>query len=171
MNIRHSALVTLLLTAVAGPAAAQASKIAVVDTERAISECQLGLKNVETLKKLAAARQAELDNRKRKFDADREQLDRDTPKLKPDALDRRRKQLEQDATELSRLAMDYQREAEKKAQEMMAPLRSMAAELVEKIAADGGYELVIEKSAVRYSKVNSDLTAALIQALNAPPKR
>jgi outer membrane protein len=156
------------LVAVPGVAAAQ-SKIAVIDLRRAMVETEEGLRMQATLKKLFESRQVELDNKQRTLQQERESLEKDAKggKVGNDQLQRRYEKLQKDAGDLQALGAEYQREMQRKESEMTSPIYARIMGVVRRIAAQEGYEMVLEKQAVPYFRGDLELTDRAIQMYNS----
>jgi len=156
------------LVAVPGVAAAQ-SKIAVIDLRRAMVETEEGLRMQATLKKLFESRQVELDNKQRTLQQEKESLEKDAKggKVGTEQLQRRYEKLQKDAADLQALGMEYQREMQRKESEMTSPIYARIMGVVRRIAAQEGYEMVLEKQAVPYFRADLELTDRAIQMYNS----
>jgi outer membrane protein len=155
---------------VAAEATAEAqSKIAVIDVRRAMLETEEGLRVSATLKKLFDSRQVELDAKQRGLQQEKESLEKDAQnkKISQAELQRRYEKLQKEAGELQAIAMDYQREMQRKETEMTTPIYQRILGIVRRIAAQDGYEMVIEKSSVPYMRADLEITDRAIQMYNS----
>ncbi|MGK4005421.1 OmpH family outer membrane protein [Sorangium sp. So ce1036] len=160
------------------PAAAQ-SKIAVVDVRRAMLETEEGLRVQATLKKLFDSRQVELDTKQRALATEREKLDKEAQagKTPKDALQRRFETWQRQAAELQATMVDYQREMQRKESELTTPILQKVLGLLRRIAAQEGYDLILDKAAAPYYRADLELTDRAIQMYNsgqtgdAPPAK
>jgi outer membrane protein len=152
----------------AAPAAAQ-SKIAVVDVQRAVLDTEEGLRVQANLKKLFDSRQVELDGKQRALQADREALDKEAQagKTPKDVLQKKFEAWQKQYAELQSTTLEYQREMQRKEHEMTTPILTRILGLVRRIAAQEGYEMVLEKSAVPYFRTDLEITDRAIQMFNS----
>jgi outer membrane protein len=164
-----SALAALGLLASPAPAAAAETKVAVIDVRRAMLETEEGLRVSATLKKLFDSRQAEIDNKQRALQQDKDGLERDAKggKVSQEQLARRYEKLQKDAADLQVLGAEYQREMQRKETEMTTPIYARIMGIVRRIAAQDGFEMVLEKSAVPYFRADLELTDRAIQLYNS----
>jgi outer membrane protein len=157
-----------LLTA--APAAAEGTpiKIAVIDVRRAIAETEAGLRVQAQLKRIFDTRQGELETKNRQLQTDKEALEKEAQsgKTPKEALQKKYERLLQADAELQRLQVDSQREMARKEQELTTPILSGILEAVKRIAAQEGFEMVLEKSAVPYFRGDLELTDRAIQMFN-----
>ncbi len=160
------------LVASEGEAQAQtppAAKIAVIDVRRAVLETEQGLRVQSTLKKLFDSRQGELDQKQRQLQADKEALDKEIAagKTSKEAIAKKYEGLQKNFAELQQIQMDSQREMQRKEGEMTTPILQGVLEAVKRIAAQEGYEMVLEKSAVPYFRADLEVTDRAIQMYNS----
>ncbi len=162
------ALGCAFVAASAEPAAAQ-SKIAVIDVRRAVLETEQGLRVQATLKKLFDSRQVELDAKQRQIQQDKENLDKEAKagKTPKETLQKKYENLQQQAAEFQAITLDAQREMQRKESEMTTPILQGVLEAVKRIAAQDGYEIVLEKSAAPYFRADLELTDRVIQMYNS----
>ena len=173
---RLRSLKALALAAVAGgalllsaaPAAAQ-SKVAVIDVRRAVLETEQGLRVQATLKKLFDQRQGDLDAKQRQLQTDKEVLDKEAQggKVSKEVLQKKYETLQRAAAELQSSMVDSQREMQRKEGEMTTPILQGVLDAVKRIAAQDGFEMVLEKSAVPYFRGDLELTDRAIQLYNS----
>lgn len=152
----------------AAPASAQ-SKIAVVDVRRAMLETEEGLRVQATLKKLFDSRQVELDTKQRALSEERDKLDKEAQsgKTPKDALQRRFETWQRQAAELQATMVEYQREMQRKESELTTPILQKVLGLLRRIAAQEGYDLIIDKAAAPYYRADLELTDRAIQMYNS----
>ncbi|WP_433936263.1 OmpH family outer membrane protein [Sorangium cellulosum] len=150
------------------PASAQ-SKIAVVDVRRAMLETEEGLRVQATLKKLFDSRQVELDTKQRALADERDKLDKEAQagKTPKDALQRRFETWQRQAAELQATMVDYQREMQRKESELTTPILQKVLGLLRRLAAQEGYDLILDKSAAPYYRADLELTDRAIQMYNS----
>jgi outer membrane protein len=168
-----------------GPAPAMAQtappRIAVIDVRRAIAETEEGLRVQSKLKKLFETRQIDIEGKTRQLQDDKAVLEKEAqnPKVDKAILQKKYEKLVQLDGEIQRLQVEAQREMQRKEQEMTGPILAGILEAVKRIAAQEGFEMVLEKSAVPYFRGDLELTDRAIQMYNggttggakgAPPK-
>jgi outer membrane protein len=144
-----------------------ASQIAVVDTQRAVTETEDGLRVIATLRKLFDARQMELDKKQNELQKERDNLEKQRGVLSAAAFAERVEKWQTEAATVQQTFMEYNRELQKKQNELMQPILQQALQTVQKLATAEGFVMVIEKQAVPYVRPDLDLTERLISAYNA----
>lgn len=142
------------------------SKIAVIDLARAIFETEDGLRAQANLKKIQAKLQGDLEAKQREFMAKRDAYDKDKAKMAKDKLAQVEADLQQRIVEIQTMQMDSQREMQRQQSEIMLPIQQRVIGIVRRIAAQDGYEMVLEKSAVPYMRADLEITDRAIQMYN-----
>ena len=160
------------LAAVARPtpslaADARAPKIAVVDLQRAVLETEDGLRAQSTLRKYFERRQAELNARQEELLKKKEDLEKQAKVLSKEALARALDDWQRQLNELQGVYMSYENERVKKQNDVTAPIYARVTGLLRKVAQRDGYDLVLERQAVPYSKAELDVTDQLIVMYNS----
>src|SRR5262249_41187868 len=125
----------------AAPGAAEAQtppgRIAVIDMRRAVLETEQGLRVQATLKKLFDSRQVELDAKQRQLQADKEALDKkaQSGKVPKEQLQKDYESLVRQQADIQTTMMDYQREMQRREQEMTSPILQGILDAVKRISA------------------------------------
>lgn len=159
-----SLLVSVALIAFSGSAFAM--KIAVVDTQRAIMETEDGLRAQATLKKLFDKRQRELDKKQRDLQGEKEQIEKQRGVLSKAAYQKRAEKWQQEMVQLQQVFVEYNKELQKKENQLTRPIYRKAMGLIRRLAASTGFDMVLDKQAVPYFRADLDLTDRLIQLYN-----
>jgi outer membrane protein len=158
----------LALATLGGTARAE-GKFAIVDLRRAVIQTEDGLRVQARLKQLFDNRQQELDQKQRGLQDQKATLEKDAKAGKVSKADLQKKYetLQQQAMELQGMAMEYQREMERQDKELTGPIIDRMMALIRRVASQGGFDMVLDKSAVPYFRSDLDLTDRLIQLYNA----
>ncbi|MBI4703612.1 MAG: OmpH family outer membrane protein [Deltaproteobacteria bacterium] len=162
-----AAVTLLVLCAFPGLARAQA-RFAVIDLRRAVIETEDGLRVQAKLKQLFDSRQTELDGKQKDFQRAKEELDGEAKggKLAKPELAKKLERLQQQAAELQTTLVEYQREMQRQESEATTPILQRMLSLVARLAAQSGYDMVVDKSAVPYFRSDLDVTDRIIQMYN-----
>jgi outer membrane protein len=142
------------------------SKVAVVDTQRAIMETEDGLRAQATLKKLFDSRQRELDKKQVDLQKQREDIEKQRDVLGKDALQKRIETWQRDMMQLQAVYVDYNKELQKKQNEITQPIFEKTLALVRRMASTEGIDVVLDKQAVAYVRGDLDLTDRVIGLYN-----
>ncbi len=142
------------------------AKIAVIDTQRAIMETEDGLRAQATLKKLFDKRQHELDKKQVDLQKEREDIEKQRDVLSKGALQKRVEKWQREMMQLQTVFVEYNKELQKKQNELTSPIFSKAMNIIRRLASQDGFDLVVDKQAVPYVRSDLDLTDRVIQAYN-----
>ena len=148
------------------------SKIAYVDIQRAINECNAGkeakkaiTKDVEKFQRLIADKQKELQTMK-------ESLEKQALMLTPDARTHKEKEYQTKLRDFQRWADDTQNEMRQKQMEMERTISGGLIKVIQKIGAEEGYTFILERNEtiVLYASKAIDVTDRVIKAFDAQKK-
>jgi outer membrane protein len=147
---------------------AQATKIAVVDLQRAITETEDGRKAKDKLKKLFEGRQKELDKKQQDLKKLKDELDQQKNVLARDALEAKVESYQKQLVDLQQIYVDYQRELAEKEGELTKVIVERMERILRRMGQTDGYSLIVDRaSGVIYVPTNLDLTDVLIQRYNS----
>jgi len=147
-------------------------KIAYVDIQKAVNESNAGkeakkaiTKDVEKFQRLVADKQKELQ-------ALKESLDKQVLMLTPDARANKEKEYQNKLREFQRWGEDTQNEVNQKRVEMERNISAALLKVIQKIGADEGYTVILEKNEniVLYVSKSIDITDRVIKAYDAQKK-
>jgi len=167
-----SAGIVLLIGWWFGSAFAAELKVACVDIQRAVNECNGGkeakkaiIKEVQQYQRLAAEKQKELQTLK-------ESLDKQNPLLNPEAKATKEKEFQNKLREFQRWVEDTQNEINQKRLELERNISIGLLKVIRKIGADEGCVLILEKNEniVLFGSKSIDLTDRVIKAYDLQKK-
>jgi outer membrane protein len=147
-------------------------KIAYVDIQRAVNDCNAGkdakkviTKEVEKFQRLIADKQKELQTMK-------ESLDKQTLMMTPDARANKEREYQSKLREFQRWGEDSQNEVNQKRIELERNISSGLVKVIQKIGADEGYSLILEKNEniVLHISKALDITDRVIKVYDAQKK-
>lgn len=160
-----------------GPAAAPAQaapaaaplKIAILDTQKVLRDSEEGLRIEANLRKLFDAKQADLLQREKTLTQEYDALAQEEKnKGKADAaLEKKKNEFKQRYAVYQQAAMEFQRDFNKKQNDLYNPMLAKIGTVVMGIATKEGYDLVVEKQAAVYFKKDMEITERVIAAYNA----
>lgn len=172
-RFRLSLLATTIFTMLAGPAIlrAQTPKIAIVDFERAVVESAEGKKASEKFNTALQAKQADLEKRQKDIDDDTKKLQNGARTLSDTAKADLQRGIDKKNTDLQRLNEDAQKELQTMRDDLLRPIAERATALMNMMAAQEGYTLVVDisnpQTNVVYYNPKNDVTAELIKRIDA----
>ncbi|HZU83205.1 MAG TPA: OmpH family outer membrane protein [Polyangiaceae bacterium] len=160
-----SAALAVLLSLLGRPAAAQV-KVAVVDVQRAVMQTEDGLRAQATLKKLFDSRQQEINKKQQDLQKQKEDIDKQSRVLSQQALQKKVDDWQKQMVELQTTFVEYNKELEKKQKELTDPIFERVIGAIKRIAGSDGYDLIMDRATVAYSRADLDLTDRVIQLAN-----
>lgn len=170
-SLAMAALVLLAGLGGSSTAAAEDSslKVGYVDLQRALTSVEEGKEARQRLKQDYQSKQQKLNQKQKEVKKLKKELQQQSAMLSEEAKRRKQKQLQKKMRELQQTYMTLQRDLSKKeASETKEIFKEMRA-IVEEIANEKGYDLVLEKkrSSVLYANEAMDLTDELIERFEA----
>jgi outer membrane protein len=157
--------VVVAVLTLATPAWAQ-SKVAVVDTQRAIMETEDGLRAQATLKKVFDSKQRELDKKQADLQKERADIEKQRGVLSKEALQKRIDRWQRELVQLQSVFVEYNKELQKKQNELTQPIFRKTMGIIGRLARQDGYDVVVDKQAVPYVRSDLDLTDRVITLYN-----
>jgi outer membrane protein len=147
-------------------AAAQTMKVAVVDVQRAVMQTEDGLRAQATLKKLFDSKQQELNKKQIELQKQKEEIDKQSRVLSQQALQKKADDWQKQMVELQTTFVEYNKELEKKQKELTDPIFERVIGTIKRIAGTDGYDLIVDRATVAFSRSDLDLTDRVIQVAN-----
>ncbi len=166
-------LVTLALVLAAAPLAAVEAKIAVVDMQRALNECDAGKRAKDQVKAKFERSQNQLKKQREDLDRLKEDYERKATVLKDEERRNLEKDLESRGLEFKRKYEDFQRDLKETDAELTKSIVEELYELVRDYGEKHGYTLVLEASsgALLYNDKTVDVTDEIVKLHNASPHK
>src|SRR5580692_10412465 len=175
-SARLALVAALLFTGLFGASArADGMKVAVVDVQRAVMQTEDGLRAQASLKKMFDSRQQELNKRQTDLQKQKEDIDKQAKVLSQSALQKKVDDWQKQMVELQSTFVEYNKELEKKQKELTDPIFERVVSSIKRIAGTDGYDLIVDRATVAFSRSDLDLTDRVIQIANgssggsAPP--
>jgi outer membrane protein len=161
----------LLLMAV--PARAAELKVAVVDMQRALNECDAGKKAKDQVKAKFEKAQDQLKRQREELDRTRDDFDKKALVLKEEQRRDMEKDFEVKSLDFKRKYEDFQRDLKRTDSELTSGIVEQLYGIVAEIGQQKGYTMVLETSsgALLYSDKSVDITDEVIKLHNANPNR
>jgi outer membrane protein len=147
-------------------------KIASVDIQKAVNECQAGKEAKQTLSKEVEKYQVLITERQKELQGIKESLEKQSLMLTPDARMTREKELQTRLRDFQRWGEDVQNELNQRRAEMERSIFIGLQKVIQKVGADGGYTLILEKNEtiVLFISKPTDITDLVIKAFDAQKK-
>jgi len=152
---------------VALPAVAAEPKIGVVDFQRLAIESPQGKAVSESMRSEFAPRERTLQAQGQAVKAKEEKLQKDGATMSEEQRARAEKELRDSARDFERAKGEFQDDVNARRNEELSRLQRTIAEEVRTYGKAQGYDLILANEGVVYNASASDITAAVLQALQA----
>jgi outer membrane protein len=165
-----TALAVVLLL---GTAARAEPRIAVVDMQRALNECEAGKKAKDQVKAKFERSQDQLKRQREDLDRLKEDYDRKALVLKDEERRNLEKDLESRTLDFKRKYEDFQRDLKRTDAELTSTIVEDLYGVVREYGDKNAYTLVLEASsgALLYNDKAVDVTDEIVKIYNASPRR
>lgn len=145
---------------------AWAQKVAVVDTQRAMMETEDGLRMQANIKKVFDTKQQELEGKQQELERERADIEKQQEVVSEQAIRRRAEDWQREMVALQQMSVTYNQELQKKQAELTQPIYEKTMTLIRRIATTEGYDMVVDKQVVPYSRSDLDITDRVITMYN-----
>ena len=166
-------LAALVCLGTAVPVCATELRIAVVDMQRALNECDAGKRAKDQVKSKFEKSQEDLKRQREDLDRRKEEYERKATVLKEEERRNLEKDLEARSLEFKRKFEDFQRDLKRTDAELTSTIVEELYGVVRDYGAKNTYSLVLEASsgALLYGDRALDITDEIVKLYNASPKR
>jgi outer membrane protein len=147
-------------------------KLGYVDLQKAIQETTVGKKAKKELETEFNAKKTELQKREADLKKMNEDLEKKKSALSDDVRNKKSQELQAEMMKFQREVSESQMNIQKKERELTQPILEKLQASMEKIAKDGGYTMIFEKSeqSVLWAKKEVDLTDAVVKEFEKTQK-
>ena len=144
-------------------------KIGYIDLQKAIQETSAGKKARKELEKEYNAKKDELQKKDASIKKMQEDLEKKKSVLTDEVRQQKAAELQQEIMKFQQFYQQTQMGMQKKEQELTKPVLEKLQGIVEKVAKDGGYTVILEKSeqSVLWAKKDIDLTDTVVKAFES----
>lgn len=168
---RMGLAVALACVAAVGAARAEQMRIAVVDLQRALNECDAGKRAKDSVKGKFEKAQNELKKEREDLDKARDEFEKRAVLLKEDERRNRERELENRTLDFKRKYEDLQRDLKRTDAELTSGIVEQLYGVVNDYGRQQGYTLVLEASSgLLYADKALDITDAIVKIHNSGPK-
>lgn len=161
------AIATLSLLLASAPAFAEGPKVGIVDLQRALNESEEGKTAKRTLEQRFEAARQEVEGKRAAIELMGQDLEAGRPMLSEDALREKESEYQGQMLEFQQMLMESQQEMAMMEQELTGDILEKLYAVAGTIGAEGGYNLVIEATAVVYVNGTTDITDQVIARFNS----
>lgn len=158
-------LMSFVLMGLAQAASAQA-KIGYVDVQKAIQTTTAGKKAKGILDGEFEKRKKDLDKKKADIEKMQQDLEKKKSVLSEEVMSKKQMELQEEMMKFQKNVGESQLELQKKEKELIEPIIEKMKKMIDKVAAEKGFSLILDKQspAILYSQKDADVTDAIIQA-------
>jgi outer membrane protein len=169
---RTLALASLVGLLIATTAAAE-MRVAVVDMQRALNECDAGKRAKDQVKSKFERAQDQLKRQRESLDARREDYEKKATVMREEERRNLEKQLEGDTLEFKRKYEDFQRDLKRTDSELTSGIVEELYAIVNDYGREQGYTMVLEASsgALLYADKSLDITDQIVSIHNSQPRK
>ncbi len=147
-------------------AKAENTKLGYVDLNRALHEVNEGKKAKSKLETDAKAMQKKLEIMRNDLQKMKEELDKKRLILSAEALKDKEMEFQKKYMELQRKSVEFEKEFVNKETQLVKPIQEKLIKIVNTIAKDNGYAMVVPKEVALYSLPGTDITDNVIKKYN-----
>ncbi|MCE3010421.1 MAG: OmpH family outer membrane protein [Proteobacteria bacterium] len=164
--MRKLLMAAVVALGVGSVAQAQSQKVGFVDMQRALFATAQGKKFKETMDGEVAKRKKELDKRKGDLDKMIQDLDKKKSVLSEEVMQKKQMEVQEESLKLQKYFAENQMELQKKEKELSEPLIEKMRKVIDRVANEKGYSMVLERSGqnVLFAQKDIDLTDAVVAA-------
>ena len=168
---RAAVVAALVCIGLAAPVRAADLRIAVVDMQRALNECEAGKRAKDQVKAKFEKSQDDLKRQREDLDRRKEEYERKATVLKEEERRNLEKDLEARSLEFKRKFEDFQRDLKRTDAELTSTIVEDLYGVVREYGAKNTYSLVLEASsgALLYGDNALDITDEIVKIYNANP--
>lgn len=167
-TIKAAVLLFLALLIFAAPATAAELKLAYANLQKALNECEAGIKAKDTLKDEAKKLEDELNVKQEELKKLKEEIDKKGNVWNKDTKEAKDRDFKNKTQEFQKKYMEYGEQLNKKKQDTESDIIDELRATVEDIAQKKGYTYVFERSVggLLVAPPSDDLTDEVIKAYN-----
>lgn len=166
MSKKVAALI-VLLGVLTGATALAEQKIGYVDVQRAVMSVEDGKAVKKKLESFAKKKKDELEKAQNDLKTMKEELEKQASLLKDDVKRKKALEFQQKVAEFQESYLKSEKELASKQAELSKPILEKLEKIINAVAKEQNYDLILEKAAVLFAKGNLDLTDEIIGRYNA----
>ncbi len=157
--------VSLFLGAVfCGASSAADIKLGYINMLKVEKESMAGKQALKTLEKMAADKQAKIEERRKEIEKMQKELDKQSSIISSDERQRREDKLQKEYKNYQRYFSDSRDELAKKKEELANKMFGEVTKVIKTYGKQEGYTLILDRSVVLYAPEAVDITDKIIKA-------
>jgi outer membrane protein len=162
-------MLAALMTLTMGFAAHAETKVGYVDMQKAIQATAAGKKAKSDLEGEFNKRKKDLDKKKADIEKMGQDLEKKKSVLSEEVLGKKQMELQEEMMKFQKIVGENQLEIQKKEKELTLPILDKMKKVIEKVAAEKGFSMVLERTEqnVLFAQKDIDLTDEVIKTFEA----
>jgi outer membrane protein len=158
-------ILTLVLMSWTIPALSE-TKLGYVDVQRAVQSVSSGKKAKESMEAEFKKRKDSLDKKKSDIEKMGQDLEKKKSVLSEEVFGKKQMELQEEMMRFQKTVAENQMEIQKKEKDLLEPIFEKMKKIIEKVAQEKNFTMVIEKNAqnVLFAQKDTDLTDDVIKA-------
>jgi outer membrane protein len=145
-------------------------KIAYVDIQKAVNECNAGKEAKKTIQKEMEKLQRQFQDKQKELQTMKETIEKQTPMLTQEARANKEKEFQTKVRDYQRWLEDNQKDIQQKGNEMERNILMGLTKVIHKMGADEGYTFILEGNSLPYISKALDITDRVIKAYDTQKK-
>ncbi|MBI4775920.1 MAG: OmpH family outer membrane protein [Deltaproteobacteria bacterium] len=147
--------------------AADSTKIAIIDLQQCLNESMEGKRAKKVLEAKNAKLKLRLDAAQGELDKLQSEIEKQGMVLSAEVLQEKERDLRKKQRELKDMVRDFNDEMKEEENTMKLEIFKDLDAVLQKVAKDGGWDIILEKRTVLYSVPGNDITGKVIEAYDA----
>lgn len=158
-------MITLAVLLASGLALAEA-KVGCVDVQKAIQSTAAGKKAKESMEAEFKKRKESLDKKKADIEKMGQDLEKKRSVLSEEVFGKKQVELQEEMMKFQKVVGENQMEIQKKEKELLEPIFEKMKKVIEKVAQEKGFTVVVDKNAqnVLFAQKEADMTDDVVKA-------
>lgn len=162
-------ILMMVVVALGAQSAYAETKLGYVDMQKAVQATVAGKKAKTDLESEFNKRKKDLDKKKADIEKMGQDLEKKKSVLSEEVLGKKQMELQEEMMKFQKTVAENQLEIQKKEKELTMPILDKMRKVIEKVAQDKQYSMVLEKNEnnVLFAQKDADLTEEVIKAFEA----
>ena len=157
-------LLGMMVVVAAGASALAETKVGCVDVQKAIQSTASGKKAKETMEAEFKKRKESLDKKKSDIEKMGQDLEKKRSVLSEEVFGRKQVELQEEMMKFQKVVGENQLDIQKKEKELLDPIFEKMRKVIEKVAQEKGFSVVVDKQNTLYAQKDADMTDDVVKA-------
>lgn len=157
-------LLGMMVVLAAGGSALAETKVGCVDVQKAIQSTASGKKAKETMEAEFKKRKESLDKKKSDIEKMGQDLEKKRSVLSEEVFGRKQVELQEEMMKFQKVVGENQLDIQKKEKELLDPIFEKMRKVIEKVAQEKGFSVVVDKQNTLFAQKDADMTDDVVKA-------